>query len=119
MLAFLPPWALIECIDAWQCGPESRTCAVIGQRRGIKKGQFKLGGNGWGDAESYATASNSIAGKNGPPAGQGQSTYLDLAAATEAEALQHKRSMQRSIDLQDDPDSMSLPTSDFGIGRRA
>ena len=92
---------------------------MYGRRRGIQKGQFKLGGNGWGDAESYATASNSIANKGGAPAGQSQSTYLDLAAATEAEAMQHKKSMQRTMDLQDDTEDMSLPTSDFGIGRRA
>lgn len=92
---------------------------VYGQRRGMKKGQFKLGGNGWGDAESYATASNSTANKGSAPAGQSQSTYLDLAAATEAEALQNKRSVQSTIDLQDGTHNMSLPTSDFGIGRRA
>lgn len=95
-------------------------CAVFGRRRGISKGQFKL--SGWGDAETYANASNSnsvTTSKMGRPATPGQSTYLDLAAATEAEALQARKSQMNDNDPEENAEMMHLPTSDFGIGRRA
>lgn len=82
------------------------------------KGQSKL--SGWGDAESYAGVSNSVAAsKGGAAAAPGQTTYLDLAAATEAEALQQRRSEKNQNGMEDEQDTLHLPTSDFGIGRRA
>lgn len=83
------------------------------------KGQFKM--SSWGDAETYASVSNSVAGSKAgaAQADPGQnSTYLDLAAASEAEALQQRKSAQNNNDMENQ-DALDLPTSDFGIGRRA
>jgi hypothetical protein len=95
-----------------------RWCAAFRNRRGLKKSNLKLGG--WGDAESYANASNSVAGKGDRPATLDGSTttYLDLAAATEAEAMEQRKVLENDRDV-DPSDSLHLPTSAFGIGRRA
>jgi hypothetical protein len=72
-------------------------------------------GSWGGDAESYAQHSNAMASKD-RPATPGN-TYLDLAA--EAEALQNKKSGISEKDPLSSPNHIHLPTSDFGIGRRA
>ena len=91
--------------------------AVLGRRKGIPHGSFRL--RSWaGDAESYATQSNAAAGHKqvDHPAEAPSNTYLDLAAATEAEALNSRKA---SKGQPGSPNQMNLPTSDFGIGRRA
>lgn len=91
-------------------------CAVLGRKKGIPHGSFRL--RSWaGDPESYATQSNAAAGHKqmDHPAEAPSNTYLDLAAASEAEALNRKASKGQPSS----PNQMNLPTSDFGIGRRA
>lgn len=90
---------------------------VLGRKKGIPHGSFRL--RSWaGDAETYATQSNAAAGlkHDDHPAEAPGNTYLDLAAATEAEALSSRKA---SKGQPSSPNQMNLPTSDFGIGRRA
>jgi hypothetical protein len=101
--------------------------AVCGRRRGIPVGSFRF--KNWAvDTEAYAEASNQNAMKRVTDKARGSSggaTYLDLAAASEAEALQPKKG-GADRDPLDSPNNI-LPPSDLGsssgmsssgIGRR-
>jgi hypothetical protein len=76
---------------------------VKGTRHSCKLHNFKLGG--WGHAESYAIASNTAAGKEDRPATLDESTttYLDLATATEAGAMEKRKVLgnEQDADLLD------------------
>jgi hypothetical protein len=97
--------------------PTKKQDLVKGTRHSCKLHNFKL--RGWGHAESYAIASNTAAGKEDRPATLDESTatYLDLAAATEAEVMEKRKVLENDRDV-DPLDSLHHPTSAFGIGRR-